>query len=378
MASLRPFLDDIQIISGLQSELHGSHPAAGATWLIRPAPEGDRISAKRGVGGVSMDQIVARCIGDQTPFASLELVTKPDGSFGKSLLRNNISWSSPTTPVPRETEPREVFNRLTGRGTVGKHGARHDDRKSILDAVAEDARSLKNKVSVADRDKLNEYFEAVRAVEKRMAMSKQSASQKANSKFASAKIPPAGIPEDYEQYLRLMFDMMVLAYWTDSTRVATFMLDHEQSNRYFNFIPGVMGMWHALSHWGDISGRTEDDDGKTSWTSKEVKLGQYLQVIAFHHKQVAYFLDRLSKIKEQDGSLLDHSMILYGSPFADGNEHASEQLPVMIAGKAGGKLRTGRHLTYPNAQLEGIYISMMDVMGVRVEEFGGTDKALRI
>ena len=116
MAALRPFMGDLQIITGLQSELRGSHPAAGATWLVRPAPEGDRISARRGVGGASMDQLVAKAIGSDTPFTSLELITKPEGSFGRSILRNNISWSSATTPLPRETEPRSIFNRLTGRG----------------------------------------------------------------------------------------------------------------------------------------------------------------------------------------------------------------------------------------------------------------------
>ena len=164
--------------------------------------------------------------------------------------------------------------------------------------------------------------------------------------------------------------------YPDSARVATFMLHHEQSNRYFNFLPGVKGRWRAPSYWKDISGKTEDDDENTSWNTKEVKLRQYLKVITFHHEQVAYFLDRLRNITEADGSLLDHSMILYGSPFADGHQHASRQLPVMIAGKAGGKLNAGRHLSYPEAPLEGLYLSMMDVMGVQMNRFGGTDKAL--
>ena len=172
-----------------------------------------------------------------------------------------------------------------------------------------------------------------------------------------------------------MFDMIVLSFWTDSTRVATFTLNHEQRNRYFNFSPGVKGMWHALRHWEYISERAGDDDGKTSWTTEEVKLRQYLKVITFHYEQVAYFLDRLRNITEADGSLLDHSMILYGSPFADGHQHASRQLPVMIAGKAGGKLNTGRHLSRPEAPLEGLYLSMMDVMAVQMKRFDGTEKA---
>lgn len=324
-----------------------------------------------------MDQLVARALGGDTPFASLELITKPEGSFGRSILRNNISWSSPTTPVPRETEPLAIFNRLTGRGPAAP-GAHRDDRQSILDTVAADARSLRTRVSAADRDKLDEYFEAVRAVEKRLELSRQKAQSQLDQRLAKAVAPPAGIPENHETYLRLMFDMMVLAYWTDSTRVATFMLDHEQSNRYFDFLPGVKGMWHALSHWRDISGRTEDDDGKTSWTSRDVKRAQYLKVIAWHHRQVAYFLNRLKSIREGDGTLLDHSLILYGSPFADGHEHASKQLPLMLAGHANGQLQTGIHRSHPGKPLEGIYLSVMDRLGVRVEQFGGTDTALLI
>ena len=175
-----------------------------------------------------------------------------------------------------------------------------------------------------------------------------------------------------------MFDMIVLAYWTDSTRVATFMLDQEQTNRYFNFIPEVKGMWHALSHWRDVSGKTEDDDGKTSWTSREVKYKQYLRVIEFHHTQVAYFLNRLNDIQEGEGTLLDHSMILYGSPFADGNEHLSRNLPMMIAGKAGGRIVPGRLLEHPGAPAEGVYLSMMDLMDVPVHQIGGIDSAVSI
>jgi hypothetical protein len=175
-----------------------------------------------------------------------------------------------------------------------------------------------------------------------------------------------------------MFDMMVLAYWTDSTRVATFMLDHEQSNRYFNFIPNVKGMWHALSHWKDISGKSEDDDRKTSWTSQEIKYQQYLSVIAFHHAQVAYFIDRLNAIKEADGTLLDNCLILYSSPFEDGHTHASKNLPIMIAGSAGGQIKSGRQINYDNGQLEGIYISIMRMLGMNVDAFGGTNRALAI
>ena len=375
MAPFEPLRNDVQFIAGLQSETKGSHPGAASTWLVRPCPEGDRISKVKQVGAPSMDQIVARAIADETPFASLELISRPQGSFSKSLLRNNISWRNGTTPVPRETEPRAVYDRLTGRGTQNQESSQ---LQSVLDTVLEDARSLRSRVGRADQDRLDEYFDAVRSVEKQMSELASESRASARKKASIYPRPPEGIPEDHGAYLRLMFDMIVLAYWTDSTRVATFMLDHEQSNRYFDFIPSVKGMWHAISHWRDISGRTEDDDGDSSWSSKEVKYDQYRTIIKFHQEQVAYFLNRLKEIKEGDGTLLDQSMILYGSPFADGNEHLSSNLPMLIAGRAGGRLAPGRLLEYPNGPAEGVYLSMMDIMGVPAHEIGGVDTAIPI
>jgi hypothetical protein len=220
-------------------------------------------------------------------------------------------------------------------------------------------------------------MDAVRNVEKRTSDSAVAQQAIARERAATMATPPEELPEDHAEYLRLMFDMMVLAYWSDSTRVATFMLDHEESNRFVNFIPGVKGMWHSLSHWRSIEAGGDNFDG-TSWTTQAIKYEQYLKVIEFHHEQMAYFLTRLSEIQEGDGTLLDHCMILYGSPFADGHEHQSTDLPVMIAGKADGKIRPGRMLEYDNEPLEGVFLSMMDVMGVAVHEFGGVDTAVAI
>jgi len=377
MKPFEPLKEHLQFISGLQSEANGSHPGAGATWLIRPCPEGDRISRSKNVGEPSMDQLVARVVGEATPFASIELSARSEGSFSKSLLRSNISWRNATTPVPRETNPRAVYDRLTGGGgdQSDSGGAR---RRSALDTVLADARDLRRRVSHADRHKLDEYLTAVRSVEKRMGVLAEERRAAARARVATFPRTAEEIPQDHAAYLRLMFDMIVLAYWTDSTRVATFMLDQEQTNRYFNFIPEVKGMWHALSHWRDISGKTEDDDGKTSWSTREVKYKQYLKVIEFHHEQVAYFLKRLNAIREGEGTLLDHSMILYGSPFSDGNEHLSRNLPMMIAGKAGGRIVPGRLLTHPEAPAEGVYLSMMDLMDVPVHQIGGIDHAVPI
>jgi hypothetical protein len=377
MTGFDPLSEKVQFLQGLQSETKGSHPGASATWLIRPLPEGDGFISSRNVGSPSMDQIVARAIGDQTPFSSLELITKPEGSFSKERLRNNISWRNATTSVPRESQPRAIYDRLTGQ-SVDEAGTDGSRRQSILDGVLEDAHSLRNRASTADQHKIDEYFDAVRSVEKRMSTMAGESRQSAREKAATVPRPEEERPDDHGEYMRLMFDMMVLAYWTDSTRVATFMLDHEQSNRYFNFIPGVKGMWHAISHWRDISGKTEDDDGETSWSSREVKYDQYRSIIKYHHDQVAYFFNRLNEIQEGEGTLLDNSMILYGSPFEDGNEHISANLPVMIAGRAGGKISSGRVLDHTGKPSEGAYLSMMDILGVPVHELGGIDTIVPI
>lgn len=376
LAPFHTLKSKLQFISGLESPTNGSHADAGATWLVRPCPD-NRVARTRGVGETSMDQLIARVVGEHTPLASLELISRPEGSFSKSLLRSSISWRNGTTPLPRENNPRAVYDRLTGTGR-DQGSAQSSRRRSTLDAVLDDARSMRRQVSEADRQKLDEYFEAVRSVEKRMGALAAETQASARSKASTFPRPPQEIPEDHGAYLRLMFDMMVLAYWTDSTRVATFMLDQAQSNRYFNFVPGVRGMWHALSHWRDFSGKTEDDDGKTFWSSREEKFEQYLTVIKWHHEQVAYFFNRLDSIQEGDGTLLDNCMILYGSPFADGNEHVSTNLPMLIAGRGGGKIQSGRHLLHEEAPAEGAYLSMMDVMGVPVHEIGGVDRAVPI
>jgi len=378
MAAFNPYREDVQFLTGLQSECNETHEAASATWLVRPAPEGEEINQTRDVGGASMDQIVARSVGGATPFNSIELITEPQGTNAKNLLANNISWRSGNTPVPRETNPRAVFDRLTGAGrNERKDVGQLSPQKSILDAVLEDASSLRRRISYADQVKVDEYLEAVRSLEKRMSQASVVQREAIRKKVSSLPVPSPELPEDHAEYLRLMFDMLVLAYWTDSTRVSTFMLDHEESNRFVKFIPGVKGMWHSLSHWRAIEAGGDNFDG-TSWVSKKIKYEQYLKVIEYHHEQVAYFLGRLKSIPEGDGTLLDHCMILYGSPFADGDHHSSANLPMLIAGRAGGNIRPGRMLAHPGAPAEGVYLSMMGIMGVTVHEIGGVDKAIPI
>ena len=171
-----------------------------------------------------------------------------------------------------------------------------------------------------------------------------------------------------------MFDMITLAFWADATRVSTFMLDHGQSNRYFNFVEGVQGTWHALSHWKDASGNTEDDDGVTSWSSADAKREQYNLVTKWHHEQVAHFLGRLKSIKEPDGSsLLDNSMIAYGSNLADGHEHAAKNLPLIVAGHGGGTIKSGRQIKFRrDTSMSKLHLAMLKRLDERIERFGET------
>ena len=187
--------------------------------------------------------------------------------------------------------------------------------------------------------------------------------------------PASGIPQDHGEYMRAMFDMLTLAFWADATRVCSFMLDHGQSNRYFNFIDGVQGTWHALSHWRDASGNTEDDDGVTSWDSPQQKRDQYNAVVRWHHEQVAYFLGRLTSIREPNGkSLLDNSMILYGSSLADGHEHAERNLPLLLAGRGGGTISPGRQLTHGrDRSMSDLHLAILQRLGVGIERFAESE-----
>ena len=363
MDALEPFKSDIVIPQNVWTPNGNGHGAGTATWLTGHGYDEHAIDA----GGVSVDQLAARLVGAKTLLPSLELSTRGEGFFSNSLVRNTISWSTSTTPVPRETSPRVIFDRMFRRGSAAA-----SDR-SVLDSVLEDARSLRNRISNDDHRKLDEYLESVRSIERRIQFADAQAKRAAATPELARRLvrPPADLPDDYGEYVRLMFDMMTLAFWADATRVATFMLDHGQSNRYFNFIDGVQGTWHALSHWRDASGDTEDDDGVTSWSSSEEKRHQYNLVTRWHHEQVAYFLGRLKSIQEKDGgTLLDHVSILYGSSLADGHEHEAKNLPLMVAGHGGGDIRAGRLLRSRNdISLSRLHLSMLQQLDPNVERF---------
>ena len=369
MAPLEPFRNDIVIPRNIWTPHGNGHGAGTATWLTGHSYDGQEIDA----GGQSVDQLAARHFSGKTLLPSLELSCRGEGHFSNDLPRNSISWAASNRPTSREVVPRTVYDRMFRTSRQGLD-------KSILDLVLADARSLSLKVSRDDRRKIDEYLESVRSVERRLAFADTQAKRlEADRALTDTLVrPQPGIPASHQEYVKLMLDMMLLAFWSNATRVCSFMLDHGQSNRYFDFIDGVKGTWHALSHYKDINGRTEDDDGKNSWSSVGSKQEMYNSVARWHHEQVAYLLGRMKEIREGDGgTLLDNSMILYGSSISDGHEHGSKNLPLLLAGGRSSTARLGRQLEFKRrTSLSDLHLSMLRKAGIRVEEFGDSEQPL--
>ena len=370
MASLEPYRDNLTVFRNMWTPRGNGHVAGTATWLTGGSFDGEKLDA----GGASVDQIAARHFQNQTLVPSLELSSRGEGIFTSSLPRNTISWVDAVTPAPRDIEPRAVFDRMFRAGESGL-GSR-----SVTDLVLEDARRLKRRVSSDDQRKLDEYLDSIHAIEKRIAFAEQQKLRASQTPglLESLVRPSGGIPDDHGEYMRTMMDMIALAFWADATRVCTFMMDHGQSNRYFNFIDGVNGTWNALSHWKDISGKTEDDDGMTSWSTREEKRTMYARVNAWHTEQVAYLLGRLQAIKDQHGSLLDQTMIVYGSSISDGHEHGEKDLPVLLAG-GGSTIKQGRRLgDRKDTSMSDLHLAMLQHLGLPLEQFAESRSPLSL
>jgi hypothetical protein len=361
---LQPFKDQLLVLSGLtldkarpNGDGPGDHARAMASFLT-----GRQAKKTHGADirvGTSVDQLAAQKIGRATRFASLELGIEGGQNAGNCdsgyscAYSSNLSWRGESTPNAKEINPRAVFDRLFAnqvKGEVDQNRAKRDRyHKSILDFVAADAQRLKGKLGGTDLRKLDEYLTSVREIETRISRAEEVVVD------GSMKLTkPAGIPRDYAEHIHLMADLLVLAFQTDLTRIATLVFANDGSNRSYRFM-GVPEGHHDLSHHG----------------RDPRKLDKIRQINRFHVSQLAYLLGKLRAVKEPGGNLLDSCMIVYGSGISDGNRHNHDDLPILLAGKGGGALKAGRHVRYPReTPLTNLYLGLLDRMGAPVDAFG--------
>ncbi len=334
----------------------GDHARAASSFLTAAQP---RKTAGADIRvGVSVDQVAAQKVGDLTSLRSLELgcdrsqISGNCDSGYSCAYSFNVSWRTPTAPMPPETNPRLAFERLfaseDAQLTAEARARRNAQRKSVLDFVMEDARQLSPKLGHSDQRKLDEYLSSVRDLERRIERTEKE----------SANLPRGQFLEDVsgnrQGHIRMMYDLLALAFQTDTTRISTFVVAHDGSNLPYPFI-GVSDGHHDLSHH-------QNDPEKKAKIAK---------INRFHLEQFAYFLRRLKETREGEGSLLDSCMIMYGSGLADGNQHAHHDLPILLAGRGGGTLSPGRHVRYAKeTPLANLYLDLMDRMGVHQERFG--------
>jgi hypothetical protein len=340
----------------------GDHARDSAVYLTGMHPK--KTDGKDIQAGVSADQFAARQVGGETKFPSLELGTQNGAQSGNCdsgyscAYSSNISWRTPSTPMAKEINPRNLFIRLFGdpnaRASEAEVAREATYTRSILDLVIDDSKRLKSRLGFTDQAKLDEYLEGVRAIEKQI----QGFDKPAAAPPPSIKLP-AGVPSDDQEHLRVMFDLLAAALQTDQTRLFTFMLANSGSNNTFPAI-GINEGHHTLSHH---AGAKEKQD--------KIK-----KIDHFYMQQFAYFLEKLDAVKEERGTLLDNSMIVYGGAISDGNRHNHDDLPVLLAGKGGGTLATGRFLKFPGQPMCNLFLSLFDRMKVKAATFGDGTKRL--
>ena len=365
---LEPYRSELNIFTGLaqdngraKGDGPGDHARCAASFLTGAHPYKTASANIR--AGISVDQVAAERIGHQTRLPSLELGIERGRNAGNCdsgyscAYSSNVSWKSATTPVAKEINPKLVFERLFGSNEGDEASREKHDlyRKSILDLVAADASRLKKRLGQTDRRKIDEYFTSVRELELRIERTAKAVKETPDFTV------PAGVPSDFQEYIRVMFDLLVLAFQTDCTRVSTFMLGNAGSNRAYRMV-GVKEGWHSLSHHG----------------GKEEKILQIKKIDKYLVTQFAYFLKKLQSVKEGDGTLLDNSMILYGSGLGDGNKHSHHDLPILLAGRGGGTIQTGRHVKFKNeTPLCDLFLSLLDRVGANVKSLGDSSGRLK-
>lgn len=323
-------------------------------------------------GGTSVDQLISSRIGTRTPLPAVHFgvdaprtgVDNIGGGFAR-IVGSYISWRDPHTPAAKEIVPALAFDRLFRNGAPGTGGApssRQRDEASILDVVLDEAAAVRRRGSQRDRHKLDEYMESVRSVETRIQASMKPQPRWVNEGDLGVRRPDDGIPDSHEEHVRLMLDILLLAFWTDTTRVATFMYGDAQTGRNFSFLDGVNSTFHGISHH-----RNEPD-----------RLAEYEAIINWHVRQTAYFLTRMRDLDEGGSSLLDNSMVMFGSSLRDGNAHDPSNLPLVLAGRGKGSLRPGRRLAAKeDTPLCNLYLALMHRMGLHdVGSFGDSTEPL--
>jgi hypothetical protein len=360
--TLKPLADlrqHVQVLGGLddraalpEEDGAGDHARANGTYLtsVRLKKSATDIHA-----GISIDQVMAKSVGQLTRFPSLELTcetSRPSGACDSGYscaYQFNLSWNSPSTPMTAESSPAQVFERLFGAGLPGQRLAnlkrRRQEQRSILDFVLDDAKEMQRRLNPNDNDKLDQYLTGVRELEMRI----QRAEKLGDPKDPKVDSPPAGVPDSYTEHVELMFDILTLAFQTDSTRIATLLLAHDGSNRSFSEI-GIPEGHHDLSHHFNDKGKIE----------------KVTEIDVWYVTQFSKFLQKLDQTKDVDGnSLLHNSMILYGSGNADGNRHTHVNLPLVLAGSGGGTLSPGRYVRHSSTPAANLFLSMADRMGLQ-------------
>jgi hypothetical protein len=368
---LEPYREHTLVLTGLMDhnanalgDGGGDHARASASFLtgVHPRESGSDIYA-----GVSADQLAAKALGHKTRLPSLELgledtriVGQCDGNYSCAYT-STISWRTPTTPLPPMPNPRHVFEHLFGNaepsGDPQAAARRARYRQSILDGIVEETRRLKSSVGDADRRKIEEYLTSIREVERSI----QKAQSQRTIRSPGIERPP-GIPADHAEHARLMFELLALAFQSDSTRIATMMIGRESSIRSYDHI-GIPQAHHQLSHH----------------RNDPANLAKLIRIQTYHMGLFAKFIARLQSMSDGDGFLLDHSMILYGAGIADSNRHTHENLPILVVGKSNGSLRTGRHLDLgKDTPVTNLLLAMLDRVNVRPKRLGDSTGVLEI
>ena len=359
---LASFRDQVLVLSGLDNhpaqglpgiDVTGEHPRASGAFLT-----GVHVNSRaRDLrAGISVDQVIAREFQKQTQLASLELGVESPETLGtcdgSCPYQNTLCWSTPSTPLLMENQPRAVFERLFGDSDStdpAEQRARIHRRSSILDLVGERASRLLGELGSSDRTKINEYLDAIRDVERRIQLAEEQSSRQLPTVRR-----PAGIPSSFKEHIQVLFDLQVLAYQCDLTRVSTLQIAHEQTNQSYPDI-GITDPYHPLTH------HTGDPE----------KIAKVVQVNILHTEMLAYLLGKLRSTPEGDGNLLDHSIIVYGGGLSDGNLHLPTDLPIVLAGGGSGQIKGGRHVRYPKGTpLMNLWLTLSHKLGVPLDKFG--------